>query len=123
MEGASVYVVDDDASVRRSLARLLTVAGFDVETFGNAEEYLASDLPQPACLIVDVHLPGMNGIELQRRVAETSSGPPVVAISGHGEETSRQHSLAAGASAFLDKPFSDEALLGAIEKAIAARSR
>lgn len=117
--GKSVYVVDDDGSVRRSLARLLKAAGFDVETFATAEEFLASRLPEPACVIVDIHLPGMDGVELQRRIAETARALPVVAISGHGEASTRQRSLDAGAAAFLDKPFSDDGLMDAIEKAIA----
>ena len=119
MGGTSIFVVDDDASVRRSLARLLKVAGFDVETFGTAEEFLERNLPNPSCLIVDVHLPGMDGVELQHRIAETEGELPVVAISGLGEESTRQRSLEAGASAFLDKPFSDEELLDAIRKATA----
>lgn len=122
MGRTSIFVVDDDASVCRSLARLLKVAGFEVETFGTAEEYLERGLPNPSCLIVDVHLPGMDGVELQRRIAESAAGLPVIAISGHGEETTRRRALEAGATTFLDKPFSDDALLDAIEKAIAATS-
>ncbi len=107
-----MFVVDDDDSVRRSLARLLRAAGFGVETFATAEAYLAAASPDPACLLIDMHLPGMNGIELQRRL---EGRLPVVAISGYGEEPMRQESLDEGAVAFLDKPFADSDLLDALE--------
>ncbi len=105
-------MVDDDDSVRRSLARLLRAAGFGVETFATAEAYLAAASPDPACLIIDMHLPGMDGIELQRRLRGRL---PVVAISGYGNELMRQKSLDARAVALLDKPFADSDLLDAIE--------
>ena len=108
-------MVDDDDSVRRSLARLLRAAGFGVETFATAEDYVATASPDPACLIIDMHLPGMDGIELQRRL---EGRLPVVAISGYGEELMRQESLDAGAAAFLDKPFANSDLLEAIDRAI-----
>ena len=122
MPKKSVYVVDDDSSVRRALSRLLRVAVFDVETFSNAEAFLASELPEPACLVVDVHLPGMDGVELQRCITERTRGLPVVTISGHGEEATRRRALDAGASAFLDKPFGDGELLDAIAQAMSTHS-
>ena len=122
MPATSVYLVDDDASVRRSLSRLLRIAGYDVETFDSAEAFLASGRPLPACFVLDIHLPGIDGLELQRRLAASAAQVPVVAISGHGEENTRQRALDAGASAYLDKPFSEAALLDAIGQALASGS-
>ena len=112
----AVFVVEDDGSVRRALSRLLRRAGFEVETFETAEDYLLSTLPEPACLVIDVHLPGMNGIELQRHL---SGGLGVVTISGHGGRRTRTRALEAGAAVFLDKPFTETAMLDAIAQAMA----
>ena len=118
----SVFVVDDDDSLRRSLERLLRAVGYDVETFRTAEDYLASEFPTPACLVLDVYLPGMDGVELQRHLAGTVSELPVVAISARSEEATRRRALDAGATAFLTKPFKPSTLLEAIERAMARSS-
>ena len=114
-----VFVVDDDASVREALAELLSSAYHEVETFGSAAEYLAFSRPDlPACLVLDVELPDMSGLELQRRLA-SDEHPPIVFLTGHGDVPRTVRALKAGAVDFLTKPFSDAELLGAIDAAIA----
>ena len=114
-----VYVVDDDASLREALAELLSSAHHEVETFGSAAEYLAFARPDvPACLVLDVELPDMNGLELQRRL-DSDEHPPIVFLTGHGDVPRSVRALKAGAVDFLTKPFSDVELLGAIDAAIA----
>jgi len=112
----TIVVIDDDASIRTALSRLLRASGFQVQTFESAEAFLATAGVAPACLVVDVHLPGMNGSELQERLGGIF---PVVAISGFGEDMTRKRALEAGAAAFLHKPFADAELIGAIERAVA----
>src|SRR6185369_11526316 len=109
-----VVVVDDDASVRRALSRLLRSAGCAVETFGTASEFLARpEAPVPSCLVLDVRLPGMSGLDLQARLATDHRELPIVFITGHGSSKLRQRALNAGAVAVLDKPFDDQNLLDA----------
>lgn len=120
MAHKSVFVVvDDDDSLRRSLERLLRAEGYDVETFRTAEDFLASGVQNPACLVLDVYLPGMDGVELQLHLAAAARELPVVMISAHGEELTRRRALDAGAAAFLTKPFNPSALLDAIDRATA----
>lgn len=115
-----IFVVDDDLSVRRALSRLLRAEGYDVSTFATAGEFLAHPLPtQPACLVLDVRLPDMSGLELQRRLTASAPRLPVVVISGHADRAVREEVLAANALAFLTKPFDDEVLLGAVSDALA----
>ncbi|HXB23496.1 MAG TPA: response regulator [Gemmatimonadaceae bacterium] len=114
-----VFVVDDDASVRDAVAELLSSAHHEVETFGSAAEYLAFARPDlPACLVLDVELPDMSGLELQRRL-DSDEHPPIVFLTGHGDVPRTVRALKAGAVDFLTKPFSDAELLGAIDAAIA----
>ena len=116
---ATIYLVDDDESVRRSLARLLRLSGYEVETLAGAEAFL--DLPAPAgpaCLVLDMRMPGMNGLELHRRITGTAREVPVVFITGHGDETLRQQAIAGGAVDVLFKPVDGEVLLRAIERAL-----
>jgi FixJ family two-component response regulator len=114
-----VFVVDDDARVREAVAELLSSAHHEVETFGSAAEYLAFARPDlPACLVLDVELPDMNGLELQRRL-DSDEHPPIVFLTGHGDVPRSVRALKAGAVDFLTKPFSDAELLGAIDAAIA----
>jgi FixJ family two-component response regulator len=114
-----VFVVDDDASLRDALAELLSSANHEVETFGSAAEYLAFARPDlPACLVLDVELPDMNGLELQRRL-DSDEHPPIVFLTGHGDVPRTVRALKAGAVDFLTKPFSDAELLSAIDAAIA----
>ena len=117
----SISIVDDDESVRQGLRRLLTSLGFAVSTFASAEEYLSSDLPERAdCLILDILMSGMSGIELQRQLVADRSEVPVIFITAHEEETERVQALKGDARTVLIKPFSEEALLNAISKAVTA---
>ena len=115
----TVLIVDDDASVRRALGRLIRAAGYDVEVFAGAADYLARDPPaRPACLVLDIRLPGMTGIELQRALEGTALALPIVFITGHGDDAVRDQTLAAGAVDVLYKPVDDHVLLAAIERAL-----
>jgi FixJ family two-component response regulator len=114
-----VFVVDDDISVRESLELLLRHEGLEVETFVSSQEFL--DRPRvfaPGCLILDFSLPGLNGLELQKRVAVERPNMPIIFITGHGNIPMTVQAMKAGAVEFLTKPFSDEVLLNAIRNAI-----
>lgn len=114
-----VFVVDDDRRVREALSRLIRSAGLAVATFASAMEYLESEKPDaPACLVLDLQLPGIGGLELQQQLAD-SGAPPIVFISGHGDIPSTVRAMKAGAVEFLPKPFGDEELLRAIDAAVA----
>jgi FixJ family two-component response regulator len=114
-----VFVVDDDYRLREALLELLTSADMDVVTFGSAAEFLDYSKPDlPACLILDIDLPDINGLDLQTQLAP-GNHPPIVFITGHGDVPSSVRALKAGAVDFLTKPFSESDLLGAIATAIA----
>jgi FixJ family two-component response regulator len=114
-----ISVVDDDESVREAIESLLKSVGMRVAVLASAEEFLSSPhLEVTDCLILDVRMPGMNGLELQRQLSAANSRIPVIFITAHGDEEARAQALAAGAVAFLHKPFSEEALLSAIEIAL-----
>ena len=118
-----VFVVDDDISVRESLELLIENEGWQPETFASAQEFL--DRPRafvPSCLILDVSLPGLNGLELQQKVAAERIHMPIIFITGHGDIPTTVRAMKAGAVEFLRKPFSDEVLLSAIRQAL-ERSR
>jgi FixJ family two-component response regulator len=116
-----ISIVDDDESVRQGLSRLLTSVGFTVNTFASAEEYLSShQLERADCLILDIRMSGMSGIELQRQLVANHSEVPVIFITAHEEETERVQTLEGDARTVLIKPFSEEALLNAISKALTA---
>jgi FixJ family two-component response regulator len=116
-----ISVVDDDASVREGLSRLLSSVGFSVNTFSSAEAYLNSEPPRRAdCLILDVRMPGQSGIELQRELMANHSEIPVVFITAHEEQTVHVQALEGRARAVLIKPFSEEVLLNAIDQALTA---
>jgi FixJ family two-component response regulator len=115
--------VDDDDAVRESLQRLIRSAGFVVQVFSSAEQFLNSDhLRHTHCLILDVKLPGMNGLALHRQLATTGHRIPVIFITAHGDEAARARALNNGALEYLFKPFSEEALLNAIDVSLTARS-
>ena len=140
MSAAVVYVVDDDPSVRKSLSRLLKLAGYRGETFGTAEEFLALmprdtsacpvfGCPSPqacrvtshadaGCLVVDIKMPGISGLELQESIRRLGCLLPVVLITGHGDIAMGVNAMKSGAVDFLPKPFTDEQLLGAIALAL-----
>lgn len=114
------FVIDDDPSVRRALRRLLRSAGFQVEAFGSAEEFLARPAPDgPACVVVDVRMPGLSGLDLQRELAERHTDLPIIFITGHGDIPMTVRAMKAGAVDFLPKPFHDDDLLAAVRQAIA----
>jgi len=117
-----VSVVDDDESVRESLRGLIRSVGFRVEAFASAEEFSNSEqLHATDCLILDVRMPGMTGLELQRHLAASEHDIPIIFITAHGsDEGVRSRALRAGAVAYLTKPFSEEALLEAINTAVTA---
>ena len=114
-----VSIVDDDESVREGLSRLLSSVGFAVNTFASAEEYLSSDQPRSSdCLLLDVRMPGMGGIELERQLLANHSEIPVVFITAHEEEIAPGQALDGHARTVLIKPFSEEALLNAINNVL-----
>jgi FixJ family two-component response regulator len=114
-----VFVVDDDLRVREALCSLIASVGLRVTAYGSASEFLDAIRPDaPACLILDLQLPGSSGLELQRELAE-SSGPPIIFITGHGDIPSSVRAMKAGAIEFLPKPFGDQELLQAIDAALA----
>ncbi len=118
-----VFVVDDDVSVRESLQLLIQCEGWYPETFASAQEFL--DRPRslvPSCLVLDVSLPGLNGLDLQKHVAVARPDMPIIFITGHGDVPTTVRAMKAGAVEFLTKPFSDDALLNAIRQAV-ERSR
>jgi FixJ family two-component response regulator len=117
-----VSVVDDDVSVRESLELLIKTAGWQPETFASAQEFLSHPrATAPSCLVLDVTLPGLNGLELQQRLAERTD-MPIIFITGHGDVPMSVQAMKAGAVEFLTKPFKDDVLLGAIHGAL-ERSR
>jgi FixJ family two-component response regulator len=118
-----VFVVDDDVSIRESLEHLFRCEGWHAETFASASEFLAAPRPSvPSCLVLDVSMPGLNGLELQKRVANDRPGMPIVFITAHGNIPMSVKAMKAGAVEFLTKPFTEEVLLAAIRQAL-ERSR
>jgi FixJ family two-component response regulator len=114
-----VFVVDDDSRVRDALSSLLASAGLDVAAFGSAASFLEADKPDaPACLVLDLELPDINGLELQKELAEREA-PPIVFLTGHGDVPSSVKAMKAGAVEFLAKPVGDEELLRAINEGLA----
>jgi FixJ family two-component response regulator len=115
-----IAIVDDDASVCRALKRLIRSLGMDAETFGSGEAFLGSAAAQPPaqadCLILDLQMPGMSGLEVQARLAEGSL--PIIFVTAHDEAGARELALRSGAIAFLRKPFDDEALIIIINEAL-----
>jgi FixJ family two-component response regulator len=113
-----VFVVDDDSRVREALSDLMSSVGLRVASFGSAKEYLEFEKPDaPACLVLDLELPDISGLELQQELARQA--PPIVFITGHGDVRSSVRAMKAGAIEFLSKPFGDEELLRAIDAAVA----
>lgn len=118
-----VSVIDDDESVREALRGLLKSAGFRADVFASAEEFLSSGrLGATGCLIVDVRMPGMSGVELQEQLIASNPALPLIFISADGDDEVRARALKRGAIDFLYKPFSDEALLAAVDRASGTKS-
>jgi FixJ family two-component response regulator len=117
--GPIVFVVDDDASVRDSLRRLISSVGFSVEAFATAPAFLKARRPDvPGCLVLDVRLPGLSGLDLQRELADTDAALPIIFLTGHGDIPMSVRAMKAGAVEFLTKPFREQDLLDAIRAAI-----
>ena len=116
---AVVFIVDDDASMRESLRNLIRSVGLRAELFASAQEFLRSKHPDvPSCLVLDVRLPGLSGLDLQRRMAEAQLQIPIIFITGHGDIPMTVRAMKAGAVEFLTKPFRDQDLLDAIQQAL-----
>ena len=114
-----ITVVDDDQSVREALENLISSVGFEVRLFASAEDFLDSDGPANTdCAVLDLRLPGLSGLELQRRLAANGQSTPVIIITAQGDDNSHAEAVAAGAIAFLKKPFKEEVLLAAIDSAL-----
>jgi FixJ family two-component response regulator len=115
----TVFIIDDDAAVRVSIRDLLESCGLRSESFGAAEEFLRGELPDgPSCLILDVRLPGVNGLDFQRRLADAGFQIPIIFITGHGDIPMTVKAMKSGAVEFLTKPFRDRDLLEAIHQAL-----
>jgi FixJ family two-component response regulator len=120
---ATVFIVDDDAPTRESLRNLIRSVGLRVELFASAQEFLQSQRPDtPSCLVLDVRLPGLSGLDLQRRTTEAGPEIPIIFVTGHGDIPMTVRAMKAGAVEFLTKPFRDQDLLDAIQQAL-ERSR
>jgi len=118
-----VFVVDDDISVRESLELLIRSEGWQPETFSSAQDFLVrSQTPVPSCLVLDISMPGLNGLDLQKRVAADHPDVPIIFITGYGDVPKTVEAMKAGAVEFLTKPFKDDVLLSAIQQAL-ERSR
>lgn len=114
-----ISIVDDDDALRKSLDNLIRSVGWRAQVFPSAEAFLSSNqVPAPDCLILDIRLPGISGLKLQRQLAEANSDMPIIFITAHEDEDQRVQALEAGAVAFLYKPFYEEALLNAIDAAL-----
>ena len=112
-------VVDDDPSMREAISWVLRSNGWRTETFASAAAFLEADTDRrPACIVLDVRMPGMSGVELQRRLAETAGTPPIIVVSAHLTERLEQQILNSGAIACLRKPFTEDALLEAVRRAL-----
>jgi FixJ family two-component response regulator len=111
-----ISVIDDNPSVRKALKRLIGSAGFDVSTFASAKDFL-DRRPASGCIILDVTMPGMTGLELQDHLNATGSTEPIIFITAYDDESARTRAIGAGAVGFLEKPFDDVELLEAIQKA------
>src|SRR3989441_11113177 len=114
-----VFVVDDDPSVRRAIKRLIGSVGLQVELFGSAQEFLQAKRPDvPACLVLDIRLPGKSGLDFQRELAEANIRIPIIFITAHGDIPMTVRAMKAGAVEFLTKPFRDQDLLEAVQLAV-----
>jgi len=119
--GRAVCIVDDDASLRRSLRNLLTSVGFRVETFESAEAFMESlDRDSIGCVVLDVRMAGMSGLDLLRHLVASGSRIPVIMLTAHADDETRRRSLEAGAVAFLEKPVRSAALLDAVRTALSS---
>ncbi len=120
-DSALVYVVDDDASVRNAIGRLLRSVGLEIQVFASATEFLAFARPdRPSCVVLDVRMPRLSGLDLQQELAASGAALPVIFVTGHADVPMSVRAMKAGAVDFLPKPFHDQDLLDAVQRAIAA---
>jgi FixJ family two-component response regulator len=119
---AAIAIVDDDASVRRSLTNLFASLGWPVEAFTTGEEFLASDFTATNCVVLDVELPGMSGLELLERLVRAGSGIGVVMVTAHADQQTRRRATELGATAFLAKPFRSDELVRTVRQRLELRS-
>jgi FixJ family two-component response regulator len=123
VSASAIRVIDDDASWRRSITRLLAASGYEVMSYESAEQFLqADDFSTPGCILLDVRMPSLSGLQLQRSLAAKSHALPIVFLTGHGDIPMSVHAMRAGAEDFLTKPVSSEALLAAVQRALARDS-
>jgi FixJ family two-component response regulator len=116
---AIVFVVDDDDDVRRALARLIESVGLNVESFASAQEFLQRSAPSgPACIVLDVRMPGLSGLDLQQKLADSGMDVPIIFMTGHGTVPMTVRAMKAGAVDFMEKPFDEQVMLDAIQQAI-----
>lgn len=114
-----VFIVDDDADVRRAMERLIRSVGLDVEAYASAKAFLLREAPdRPGCIVLDVRMPGLSGLDLQRELARASLNLPIIFVTGHGTVPMSVRAMKAGAIDFLQKPIDDQVLLDAVQQAI-----
>lgn len=118
-----VHIIDDDDAVRDSLAFLLGTEGLDVRAYDSAESFLTAGIPTDGCVVTDIRMPGITGIDLLAKVKEVNARLPVIVITGHGDIPLAVEAMKLGAAEFLEKPFEDEALLGAVRQALSRQAR
>ena len=119
-----VYIVDDDQQVRSALKLLMESVGLDVETYASAQEYLEQfDVNRPGCLIIDVRMPGISGLDLQARLAAEKIHPPIIIITGHGDVPMAVRAVQSGAIDFIEKPFNNQNMLDSVHQALELDSR
>lgn len=116
----TIFLVDDDEALRRATHRLLQACGFEVRTFASAEDFLrVFDRDEPGCILLDLRMQGLSGLELQQLLLDRGTSPPIVFFTGHADDAAREHALDKGAVAFLKKPVREENLIEALERALA----
>lgn len=116
---STVYIVDDDENIRKSLAQLFEAVGYNFEIFSSSQDFLDSyDSTKPGCLVLDIRMPGMSGLGLQEKLAKYRDTLPIIFITGHGDVTTAVEAFKGGATDFIEKPFNDQKLLDSIDKSI-----
>jgi len=123
MSDDHVFVVDDDADIRDSMRLLLEVAGFRVRSYNSAKHFLADDYPKHGCLIADIRMPDMSGLELQVEVSRRQIDLPIIIMTGHGDVPLAVQAMKAGAIDFIEKPFDDDMMLASVRRAMEVGSR
>jgi two-component system response regulator FixJ len=118
-----VHIIDDDDAVRDSLAFLLGTEGLEVRAYESAESFLAAGIPADGCVVTDIRMPGITGIDLLARIKDANAHLPVIVITGHGDIPLAVEAMKLGAAEFLEKPFEDEMLLGAVRQALSRQAR